>query len=145
MEQNRVLDLVANDRVVLSLTCQQEQEWMEILQNSGMMKRRMVSMKKLDDMIADLLDMDIIKADNTVVFSDEAKLLIHEIAEKCSTIPIVDETREQAEEYARGLSAEQVYTDMLYKIVEAPTRIHMRVSAKMLIPIISRKLKERGL
>lgn len=145
MEQNRVLDLVANDRVVLSLTCQQEQEWMEILQNSEMMKRRMVSMKNLDDMIADLLDMDIIKADNTVVFSDEAKLLIHEIAEKCSTIPIVDETREQAEEYARGLSAEQVYTDMLYKIVEAPTRIHMRVSAKMLIPIISRKLKERGL
>lgn len=118
---------------------------MEILQNSEMMKRRMVSMKNLDDMIADLLDMDIIKADNTVVFSDEAKLLIHEIAEKCSTIPIVDETREQAEEYARGLSAEQVYTDMLYKIVEAPTRIHMRVSAKMLIPIISRKLKERGL
>lgn len=141
MEQNRVLDWVANDRVVLSLTCQQEQEWMEILQNSEMMKRRMVSMKKLDDMIADLLDMDIVKSDNTVVFSNEARQLIHEIAEKCSTIPIVDETRQQAEEYARGLSAEQVYTDMLYKIVEAPTRIHMRVSARMLIPIIDQKLR----
>lgn len=144
MEQNRVLDWVANDRVVLSLTCQQEQEWMEILQNPEMMKRRMVSMKKLDDMIADLLYMDIVKADNTVIFSDEAKLLIHAIAEKCSTIPIVDETREQAEEYARGLSAEQVYTDMLYKIVEAPTRIHMRVSARMLIPIIDQKLQNVG-
>lgn len=141
MEQNRVLDWVANDRVVLSLTCQQEQEWMEILQNSEMMKRRMVSMKKLDDMIADLLDMDIVKADNKVFFSNEARQLIHEIAEKCSTIPIVDDTREQAEEYARGLSAEQVYTDMLYKIVEAPTRIHMRVSARMLIPIIDQKLR----
>ena len=144
MEQNRVLDWVANDRVVLSLTCQQEQEWMEILQNSEMMKRRMVSMKKLDDMIADLLDMDIVKADNTVAFSNEAWQLIHEIAEKCSTIPIVDETREQAEEYAKGLSAEQVYTDMLYKIVEAPTRIHMRVSARMLIPIIDQKLQNVG-
>ena len=102
-------------------------------------------MKKLDDMIEALLDMDIVKAGNTIVFSNEARQLIHEIAEKCSTIPIVDETREQAEEYARGLSADQVYTDMLYKIVEAPTRIHMRVSARMLIPIISRKLKERGL
>ena len=141
MEQNRVLDWVANDRVVLSLTCQQEQEWMEILQNSEMMKRRMVSMKKLDDMIADLLDMDIVKADNKVFFSNVARQLIHEIAEKCSTIPIVDDTREQAEEYARGLSAEQVYTDMLYKIVEAPTRIHMRVSARMLIPIIDQKLR----
>lgn len=141
MEQNRVLDWVANDRGVLSLTCQQEQEWMEILQNSKMMKGRMVSMKNLDNMIADLLDMDIVKGDNTVVFSDEAKLLIHEIAEKCSTIPIVDETREQAEEYARELSAEQVYTDMLCKIVEAPTRIHMRVSSRMLIPIIDQKLR----
>lgn len=43
------------------------------------------------------------------------------------------------------LSAEQIYEDMLLKIVEAPTAIHMRMSAKMLIPIISRKLKERGL
>lgn len=96
---------------------------------------------EIDKMVEELLGMDIVKSDNTVTFSNEAKQLIHEIAEKCSIIPIVDETREQAEEYARGLSAEQVYTDMLYKIVEAPTRIHMRVSARMLIPIIDQKLQ----
>lgn len=96
---------------------------------------------EIDKMIEKLLGMDIVKADNTVIFSNEARQLIHKIAEKCSTIPIVDETRERAEEYARRLSAEQVYTDMLYKIVEAPTRIHMRVSARMLIPIIDQKLR----
>lgn len=101
----------------------------------------MVRMKKLDDMIADLLDMDIVKADNTVVFSNQARQLIHEIAKKCSTSRL-SETREKAEKYARGLSAEQVYTDMLYKIVEAPTRMHMVMSARMLIPIIDKKLKE---
>lgn len=63
-------------------------------------------MRDVDEMIERLLDMDIVKADNTVAFSNEARQLIHEIAEKCSTIPIVDETREQAEEYARGLSAD---------------------------------------
>ena len=87
-------------------------------------------MMGIDKMVVELLGMDIVKSDNTVVFSNEAKLLIHEIAEKCSSIPIVDETREQAEEYARGLSAEQVYTDMLYKIAEAPTRLHIRVFIK---------------
>ena len=51
-------------------------------------------MYDVDEMIERLLDMDIVKADNTVVFSNEAKLLIHEIAEKCGSIPIVDETRE---------------------------------------------------
>lgn len=101
-------------------------------------------MMDIDKMIEELLEMDIVKSDNTVTFSNEARQLIHEIAEKCSTIPIVDETREQAEEYARGLSADQVYTDMLYKIVEAPTRSHMRVSARMLIPIIDQKLRSVG-
>lgn len=96
----------------------------------------------IDKMIEDLLGMEIVKKDNSVVFSAEARQLIHEIAEKCGTIPIVDETREQAEEYARGLSAEQVYVDMLCKIVEAPTRIHMRVSARLLVPIIDQKLLE---
>lgn len=94
----------------------------------------------IDEMIEKLLDMDIVKADNTVAFSDEARQLIHDIAEKCNSILIMEKTREQAEEYARGLSAEQVYTDMLYKIVDAPTWIHMRVSARMLIPIIDQKL-----
>lgn len=101
-------------------------------------------MKKLDDMIADLLDMDIVRDSNTVIFSDEAKQLIHEIAEKCNTIPIVNETKEQAKQYGEGITAEQVYVDMLYKIVESPTRIHMLMSPRMLIPIISKKLKEQG-
>lgn len=96
---------------------------------------------EIDKMIGELLGMDSVKSDNTVAFSNEARQLIHEIAEKCSNIPIVEETREQTEEYARGLSAEQVYTDMLYKIVMAPSRIHRRVSAYMLIPIIDQKLR----
>lgn len=70
---------------------------------------------------------------------------IHEIAEKCKTIPIVSSTQKQAEEYAEGITAEQVYMDMLVKIVEAPTKIHMRLTTRMLIPIISDKLKERGM
>ncbi len=95
---------------------------------------------EIDEMIEELLGMDIVKADNRVAFSKEARQLIHKIAEKCNAIPIMDETRERAKEYARGLSAEQVYSDMLYKIVEAPTRLHMRLSTRMLIPIIDLKL-----
>lgn len=64
---------------------------------------------------------------------------------KCKHIQIVEQTREQAEEYAKDLSAEQVYVDMLCKIVDAPTTLHMKCSVRMLIPIIDRKLRERGL
>lgn len=99
----------------------------------------------LDEMIEQLLGMDIVGDSNTVTFSDEAKQLIHEIAEKCNTIPIVNETKEQAEQYGEGITAEQVYVDMLYKIVEAPTGVHMRMSARILIPIINQKLMEGGI
>ncbi len=100
---------------------------------------------KIDDLISELLDEPMAQEDNSVAFTSRGTQLIHEIAELCNGIPIVQETKKQAEDYAEGLSAEQVYVDMLIKIVEAPTAIHMKMSAKMLIPIISRKLKERGL
>lgn len=90
----------------------------------------------IDDMIAQLLDMELAGEDDKITFSKESEGLIHRIAEKCSTIPIVKETQEQAEAYAQGLSPEQIYIDMPEKIVQAPTRIHMRVTARMLIPII---------
>lgn len=100
---------------------------------------------KIDDLICELLEEPVAQKDNSITFTSRGVKLIHEIAELCNDIPIVQETKEQAEDYAGDLSAEQVYEDMLLKIVEAPTAIHMKMSAKMLIPIISRKLKERGL
>lgn len=102
-------------------------------------------MKEIDEMIEKLMDMDIVRDNNTVIFSDEATQLIHEIANKCNIIPLIEKTKEQADDYAKELSAEQVYLDMLVKIVVAPTTLHMKMSAKLLIPIISRKLKERGI
>ena len=93
---------------------------------------------KIDDLICSLLDEPSVQDDNSVVFTDKALELIHEIAEKCIDIPVV---KENLEEYATGLSAEEIYVDMLIKIAAAPTAIHMRMSARLLIPIISAKLK----
>lgn len=95
----------------------------------------------IDEMIAQLLDMELAGKDGKITFSKEAEGLIHRIAEKCSTISIVKETQEQAEAYAQELFPEQIYIDMLEKIVQAPTRIHMRVVARMLIPIIDQKIR----
>lgn len=101
-------------------------------------------MKEINDMICELLEQDITDGD-TIKFTSTAVEMIHKIAEKCDRIPIVNETKEQAEAYAEGLSAEDVYLDMCQKIVDAPTRIHMIMSAKMLIPIMDKKLREKGL
>ena len=98
----------------------------------------------IDGMIFELLQEQCTDGEN-VKFTDRAVDLIHKISEKCQVIPIVKETQEQAKDYAAEMTAEQIYLDMLIKIVEAPTKIHMRLAARMLIPIIDRKLEEGGL
>lgn len=98
----------------------------------------------LDKMIEDLLEEPVVD-NNEIVFTSRAVELIHQISEKCKDIPIVKRTQEQAEDYAKDLTAEQVYHDMLCKIVDAPTALHMKCSARILIPIIDQKLKARGL
>ena len=98
----------------------------------------------IDELMEKLLE-EPVADNNEIVFTSRAVELIHEISEKCKGIRIVEQTREQAEEYAKDLSAEEVYYDMLRKIVDAPTTLHMKCSVRMLVPIIDRKLKERGL
>ena len=79
-----------------------------------------------DELMEKLLEEPVVD-NNEIVFTSRAVELIHEISEKCKGIQIVEQTREQAEEYAKDLSAEEVYY------------------VRMLVPIIDRKLKERGL
>lgn len=98
----------------------------------------------IDELMEKLLE-EPVADNNEIVFTSRAVELIHEISEMCKGIQIVEQTREQAEEYAKDLSAEEVYYDMLRKIVDAPTTLHMKCSVRMLVPIIDRKLKERGL
>jgi hypothetical protein len=95
----------------------------------------------IDDLVSELLEQEMVEDDGSVEFSSKARELIHKIAKLCNKIPIVKETQAQAEEYAKDLTAEQVYYDMLCKIIDAPTRIHMRLSARMLISIIDRKFR----
>lgn len=97
----------------------------------------------IDKLMEKLLEEPVVNG-GEIVFTSRAVKLIHQISEECKDIPIVKQTQEQAEDYAKDLTAEQVYIDMLHKIVEAPTRLHMRAAARMLIPVIDRKLKGGG-
>lgn len=101
-------------------------------------------MNKIDDKVAVLLELPLPEENGAIQLTDAHKELIHEISEMCNSIPLVQDTKEQAEKYAEGVTAEQVYVDMLHKIVEAPTRLHMRAAVRMLIPVIDRKLKGGG-
>ncbi|MBR1391063.1 MAG: hypothetical protein IJ567_06435 [Lachnospiraceae bacterium] len=89
-----------------------------------------------------LLDIEFFGEENCIIFTDEVKQLIHEASEACLEEDDVKGSMEKADEYGKELSATDVYKDMLLKIVQAPTILHMRMTARMLIPIIDQKIRE---
>jgi hypothetical protein len=85
-----------------------------------------------------------------IIFSDKAKDLIHEMAEyarnnKYYQKILATETGMNEHnlyvEAAKEKTVSRVYYDMLYKIVEAPTFIHLEFTPMMLIPIIDDMLQ----
>ena len=101
-------------------------------------------MSNIENKIEDLLNLPLPEQNGVIQLTDEHKKLIHEISELCKDTPLVQDTKERAEKYAEGITAEQVYVDMLHKIIEAPTILHAVVVPRMLIPVIDRKLNGGG-
>ena len=89
-----------------------------------------------------LLDMVIVK-NGTVNFTKEAKDLIHKLADSYKNKRFFKENQDMVREYEKDKTAEDVYLDMLIKIAKAPTTLHMMFVPVGLVPIISKKLRER--
>lgn len=96
----------------------------------------------MEEKIIKILELVQIKKDNTVEFSEEAKKLIHEVAEKCRKLPVYKDNIDKADIYKADITAGEIYLDMCLKIVNAPTQIHMMAVPKMMLPVIDDKLQE---
>ena len=90
----------------------------------------------MEEKIIKILEWVQTKEDGTVEFSEESKKLIHEVAEECRKLPIYQKNKEKENTYKDGMTAKQVYMDMCFKIVNAPTQIHMMMTPKLMLPVI---------
>lgn len=82
-----------------------------------------------------------------MIFSDKAKDYIYELADYARCLKAYRRIMEGELGIARkeyeevGTSASRIYIDMLHKIVNAPTVIHMELVPVMLIPLIDERLR----
>ena len=82
-----------------------------------------------------------------MIFSDKAKNYIYELAEYSRSLELYrrmmeGETGIVRKEYEEvGASASSMYIDMLHKILNAPTVIHMELVPVMLLPLIDERLR----
>ena len=90
----------------------------------------------MEEKIIKIMQLVQIKKDNTVEFSEEAKKLIHEVAEKCRKLPVYKDNIDKADTYKADITAGEIYLNMCLKIANAPTQIHMMATPKMMLPLI---------
>lgn len=97
----------------------------------------MKNIEELYDLVPQLIEAVHHRDDNTVVFTDKAKALVHEIADYARTTRIWEETKEEREwfwEDTKDGTPELVYGYMLDRIVNAPTRLMRDSSVILVIP-----------
>lgn len=104
--------------------------------------------KKIDELVEELLDMSSVEHNEKFKITKEIAEKIHCVADKCKKTAIYSRASNKIamERYVGALeidnmSAMDVYTDMLIKIINAPTNTHMWVVPRLLLPIVSDKLK----
>lgn len=94
----------------------------------------------MDDLINELLDMDLVDENDRVMFTDKSKELIQIIAVQCRHTEMYKKATDKGVEYAKEMTAEELYIDMLVKIVNAQTNFHMLSVPRVLIPLLDDKL-----
>lgn len=99
----------------------------------------------MEEKIIKILELVQMKEEGIVEFTAESKALIHEAAEECRKLPLYQDNKDKEETYKEGLTAGQVYADMCFKIINAPTPFHMMAVPKMMLPVIDDKLQEDDL
>lgn len=76
-----------------------------------------------------------------VSFGSGAMALINKTADICNAMEYVADTLSQARTYAQSMTAEQVYFDILAKIVDGDAITHMDFAVFGLIPILKGKIE----
>ena len=90
----------------------------------------------LYDLVPELIEA-VEKDGDSLVFSDRAREIVHEIAEYGRTTMVWKTTTEQRNRFwadSADSTPEQIYAYMLDRIVNAPTRFHRDSSILLIIP-----------
>lgn len=97
----------------------------------------------LDAKVIQIIDAVEVKEDG-LVFTEESKLLIKEAAVLARETAIYKRTEKDCPERFMCGKAADLYIEMLGKIVDAPTQIHMKAVPRLMLPAISDALEREA-
>lgn len=94
------------------------------------------------DLMIELLGIAEVTEGNKVQFTDRAKEIIEELAEKYRETPVYKQSQKETPEWVNTATAADIYIQLCDRIVNAPTTAHMLIAPKILLPILWEKIQE---
>lgn len=96
----------------------------------------------IDEMVEAILELKIMEG-NEVNFTEEAKKMIHIAAEKARKTKVYEHNFERWPEEWKKAQPEDLFVEMLMKIVNAPTKIHMMAVPRLMLPAIDDAIRRQ--
>lgn len=93
------------------------------------------------ELIIELLRIAEVTQGNKVQFTDRAKEIIEELAERYRETPIYKQSQKETPEWVETATAEEIYIQLCDRIIKAPTTLHMLIAPKILLPILWDKIQ----
>ena len=93
------------------------------------------------DMIIELLEIAEVTKGGTVDFSERAKEIIMDLAEKYRETPVFKQSQKETPEWVGTATAADIYIQLCDRIINAPSTIHMMIVPKILIPVLWEKIQ----
>ena len=102
----------------------------------------MKSIDELPDLMVRIIEESEELKDGDVRFSDEAKKLIHEVAEYSRNTAIYKDSSDRSDEFWKNneKTVKNVWIHMLDRVVNAPTTIHRDSSVILMMPVLDELL-----
>lgn len=94
------------------------------------------------DLMIELLGIAEVTQGNKVQFTDRAKEIIEELAEKYRETPVYKQSQKETPEWVNTATAAEIYIQLCDRIVNAPTIAHMLIAPKILLPILWEKIQD---
>ena len=101
----------------------------------------MNSYREIPGLMVELLDSHVTATPEAIEITERGRQIIDEISDFAEQTQIFQKNKGGGEIFDDA-TAPQVYGYMLDRIVNAPTRVHMNMSALLIMPFLRQKLQE---
>lgn len=123
------------------------EDWLEIEPNEWYVVRDFKLRKRMECMDQEMMqklqafvDIDLLDENERVVFTEEAKKLVVEIAKKCDEFKVFKVSKEKVMNYSENRTVEEVYREFMYRASTAETEEDLTMHVCLLMPVLDEKL-----